>query len=97
MRRIGNREDVKKCRNADKEVIDSLEKCAGEGFFKQWKNKVTATQRLHLLYYEFLLHDKLLLFLQFPPELIQKMDAKNKAYPDNMLGLLRFIRNLHEH
>lgn len=72
LRRIGNREDVKKCRNADKEVIDSLEKCAGEGFFKQWKNK-------------------------FPPELIQKMDAKNKAYPDNTLGLLRFIRNLHEH
>ncbi|TMS02143.1 hypothetical protein E3U43_007683 [Larimichthys crocea] len=25
------------------------------------------------------------------------MDAKNKAYPDNTLGLLRFIRNLHEH
>ncbi|KAE8279036.1 hypothetical protein D5F01_LYC22622 [Larimichthys crocea] len=33
----------------------------------------------------------------FPPELVQKMDAKNKAYPDNTLGLLRFIRNLHEH
>ncbi|KAF1391178.1 hypothetical protein PFLUV_G00039220 [Perca fluviatilis] len=32
-----------------------------------------------------------------PPELVQKMDAKNKAYPDNTLGLLRFIRNLHEH
>ncbi|KAE8279038.1 putative serine/threonine-protein kinase irlA [Larimichthys crocea] len=35
--------------------------------------------------------------IQFPPELVQKMDAKNKAYPDNTLGLLRFIRNLHEH
>ncbi|XP_041821068.1 sensor for unfolded proteins in the ER ire1-like isoform X2 [Chelmon rostratus] len=34
---------------------------------------------------------------KFPQELVQKMDAKNKAYPDNTLGLLRFIRNLHEH
>ncbi|XP_037615219.1 uncharacterized protein LOC119481959 isoform X2 [Sebastes umbrosus] len=34
---------------------------------------------------------------EFPPELVQKMDAKKKAYPDNTLGLLRFIRNLHEH
>lgn len=25
------------------------------------------------------------------------MDAKNKAYPENPLGLMRFIRNLHEH
>ncbi|XP_059214643.1 serine/threonine-protein kinase/endoribonuclease IRE1-like [Centropristis striata] len=34
---------------------------------------------------------------KFPPELVQKMDGKNKAYPDNTLGLLRFIRNLQEH
>ncbi|XP_036967248.1 uncharacterized protein LOC119026808 isoform X1 [Acanthopagrus latus] len=34
---------------------------------------------------------------KFPPELAQKMEGKNKAYPDHILGLLRFIRNLHEH
>ncbi|XP_068432589.1 uncharacterized protein [Clinocottus analis] len=34
---------------------------------------------------------------KFPPELVQKMDGKKKAYPDSTLGLLRFIRNLHEH
>ncbi|XP_070710490.1 probable serine/threonine-protein kinase irlC isoform X3 [Pempheris klunzingeri] len=72
LRRIGNRDEVAKCRNADKELVCSLEKYAQEGCFKQWKNK-------------------------FLPELVQKMDSKNKAYPDNTLGLLRFIRNLHEH
>uniref|UniRef100_A0A3Q1IX32 Uncharacterized protein n=2 Tax=Anabas testudineus TaxID=64144 RepID=A0A3Q1IX32_ANATE len=72
LRRIGNREEAANCRKADQELMDSLEKCAGDGSFKQWKNK-------------------------FPEELVQKMDAKNKAYPDNTLGLLRFIRNLHEH
>ncbi|KAI4900145.1 hypothetical protein NFI96_023874, partial [Prochilodus magdalenae] len=34
---------------------------------------------------------------KFPPELVQKLDGKKKAYPENTLGLLRFIRNLHEH
>lgn len=34
---------------------------------------------------------------QMPPELMKKLDGKKKAYPDNTLGLLRFIRNLHEH
>ncbi|XP_018546020.2 uncharacterized protein LOC108892768 isoform X5 [Lates calcarifer] len=72
LRRVGNREEVANCRNADQKLIDSLEKCAGDGSFNLWKNK-------------------------FPPELVQKMDAKNKAYPENTLGLLRFIRNLHEH
>ncbi|KAI3376480.1 hypothetical protein L3Q82_016937 [Scortum barcoo] len=72
LRKIGNREEVAKCRKPDPELIRSLEKCAGSVSFKEWKNK-------------------------FPQELVQKMDAKNKAYPDNTLGLLRFIRNLHEH
>ncbi|XP_039655113.1 sensor for unfolded proteins in the ER ire1-like [Perca fluviatilis] len=72
LRRTGNRDEVANCRKADKELVCSLEKCAGDVSFKQWKNKC-------------------------PPELVQKMDAKNKAYPDNTLGLLRFIRNLHEH
>ncbi|KAM3591048.1 uncharacterized protein V6R79_021297 [Siganus canaliculatus] len=30
------------------------------------------------------------------PELVKKLDAKN-SYPQTMLGLLRFIRNLHAH
>ncbi|KAK6294145.1 hypothetical protein J4Q44_G00349750 [Coregonus suidteri] len=34
---------------------------------------------------------------KIPPELMEKLDGKKKAYPDNTLGLLRFIRNLHEH
>ncbi|XP_051284443.1 uncharacterized protein LOC127379192 isoform X6 [Dicentrarchus labrax] len=72
LRKIGNREEVAKYRNAEQELICSLEKCAGDESFKQWKNK-------------------------FPPELVQKMDGNKKAYPENTLGLLRFIRNLHEH
>ncbi|KAM3590040.1 uncharacterized protein V6R79_002540 [Siganus canaliculatus] len=72
LKKIGNRDEAANCRNADPGLISSLEKCAADGFFNQWKNK-------------------------FPPELVLKMDAKNKAYPDNPLGLLRFIRNLHEH
>ncbi|XP_056609508.1 serine/threonine-protein kinase/endoribonuclease IRE2-like [Triplophysa dalaica] len=34
---------------------------------------------------------------KFGPELVQKLDEKKKAYPENTLGLLRFVRNLHEH
>nr|XP_033465755.1 uncharacterized protein LOC117246125 isoform X2 [Epinephelus lanceolatus] len=68
----GNRKEVENCRNADQELISSLEKCAEDGSFKQWKD-------------------------QFPPQLVQKMDGKKKPYPANTLGLLRFIRNLHEH
>lgn len=34
---------------------------------------------------------------KLPSELVQKVDGKKKAYPENTLGLLRFIRNLHEH
>uniref|UniRef100_A0A8C0YDF5 Uncharacterized protein n=2 Tax=Cyprinus carpio carpio TaxID=630221 RepID=A0A8C0YDF5_CYPCA len=34
---------------------------------------------------------------KLPSELVQKLDNKKKAYPENTLGLLRFIRNLHEH
>lgn len=41
MRRIGNRDEVAKCRNADEELICSLEECAGDGSFNTWKNKVT--------------------------------------------------------
>uniref|UniRef100_A0A8C7CPG0 Serine/threonine-protein kinase ppk4-like n=1 Tax=Oncorhynchus kisutch TaxID=8019 RepID=A0A8C7CPG0_ONCKI len=33
---------------------------------------------------------------KLPSELMKKMDGK-RPYPENMLGLLRFIRNLHEH
>ncbi|XP_030635051.1 serine/threonine-protein kinase/endoribonuclease IRE1a-like [Chanos chanos] len=34
---------------------------------------------------------------KLPPDLVCKMDGKKKAYPENTLGLLRFIRNLFEH
>ncbi|KAK7909721.1 hypothetical protein WMY93_014405 [Mugilogobius chulae] len=34
---------------------------------------------------------------KFSGELVQTMDKKGKAYPENVLGLLRFIRNLYEH
>ncbi|KAL7375889.1 hypothetical protein ABVT39_026087 [Epinephelus coioides] len=68
----GNRKEAENCRNADQELISSLEKCAEDGSFQQWKD-------------------------QFPPELLQKLDGKKKPYPANTLGLLRCIRNLHEH
>uniref|UniRef100_A0A3Q2UY68 Serine/threonine-protein kinase/endoribonuclease IRE1-like n=1 Tax=Haplochromis burtoni TaxID=8153 RepID=A0A3Q2UY68_HAPBU len=35
-------------------------------------------------------------FFWFPQELVRKMDGR-KPYPETTLGLLRFIRNLHEH
>ncbi|XP_056299002.1 uncharacterized protein LOC130211980 [Pseudoliparis swirei] len=70
--RIGNKDEAKKYRTADQELLCSLDKWAPEGSFKQWKTK-------------------------FSSELVNKMDAKNKAYPDNTLGLLRFIRNLDDH
>ncbi|XP_050971456.1 uncharacterized protein LOC127168547 isoform X9 [Labeo rohita] len=34
---------------------------------------------------------------KLPSELVQKLDGTKKVYPENTLGLLRFIRNLHEH
>ncbi|XP_017569457.1 uncharacterized protein LOC108437100 isoform X1 [Pygocentrus nattereri] len=32
---------------------------------------------------------------KFPDEIVQKVDSKKKPYPENLLGLLRFIRNLY--
>ncbi|XP_061566428.1 uncharacterized protein LOC133420680 [Cololabis saira] len=72
LRRAGNRDEAANCRKADPELISSLENCASNGSFKQWKNK-------------------------FPEDLVLKMDGKNKSYPENTLGLLRFVRNLQEH
>uniref|UniRef100_A0A671K9C9 Probable serine/threonine-protein kinase irlC n=1 Tax=Sinocyclocheilus anshuiensis TaxID=1608454 RepID=A0A671K9C9_9TELE len=34
---------------------------------------------------------------KLPSDIVQKLDGKKKGYPENTLGLLRFIRNLHEH
>ncbi|XP_060730387.1 uncharacterized protein LOC132848569 [Tachysurus vachellii] len=34
---------------------------------------------------------------KLPAELVQKLDGRKKTYPENTLGLLRFIRNLHQH
>ncbi|CAI5640735.1 serine/threonine-protein kinase/endoribonuclease IRE1 [Oreochromis niloticus] len=71
LRKIGNRKEVANYRKAGQELIDSLEKCAMDGSFKQWKNK-------------------------FPEVMVQNLESK-KPYTENTLGLLRFIRNLHEH
>uniref|UniRef100_A0A3Q4G4R0 Protein kinase domain-containing protein n=1 Tax=Neolamprologus brichardi TaxID=32507 RepID=A0A3Q4G4R0_NEOBR len=37
-------------KKAEQELIDSLEKCAVDGSFKQWKNKVTVTSNIKCLY-----------------------------------------------
>ncbi|XP_070710489.1 uncharacterized protein [Pempheris klunzingeri] len=34
---------------------------------------------------------------KFPTKLMEKVDKHGKGYPEHTLGLLRFIRNLHEH
>ncbi|XP_076154028.1 uncharacterized protein LOC143137640 isoform X2 [Alosa pseudoharengus] len=34
---------------------------------------------------------------KFSPDLVQKLDEYTSPYPENTLGLLRFIRNLYEH
>ncbi|XP_036969235.1 serine/threonine-protein kinase/endoribonuclease IRE1a-like isoform X2 [Acanthopagrus latus] len=68
--KTGKREEASNCRNADPELICSMEQY---GSFRQWKNK-------------------------FPAELVQKVEKwAKKPYPDHILGLLRFIRNAHEH
>ena len=57
MRRIGNIKEVEKWKDADQELISSLEKCVGDGSFKQWKTEVTTVQQLELLYSLFTLND----------------------------------------
>lgn len=49
LRKIGNRDDVANYRKAEQELIDSVEKCAVDGSFKQWKNKVTVTSNIKCL------------------------------------------------
>ncbi|XP_020486210.2 uncharacterized protein [Labrus bergylta] len=72
LKMVGNIKEVAKYKNADPELISSLEKHAGEGSYKQWKH-------------------------QFPEELVGTVAGKKKSYSEDILGLLRFIRNLHEH
>ncbi|XP_070849906.1 uncharacterized protein [Chaetodon trifascialis] len=72
LRRIGNRDEVKKYRDADQEFISLMEKGIGIGSYELWKEK-------------------------FPTTLVQKMESNKKPYSTNILGLLRFIRNLYEH
>ena len=57
MRRTGNIKEVEKWKDADQELISSLEKCVGDGSFKQWKTEVTTVQQLELLYSLFPLND----------------------------------------
>ncbi|KAM8747150.1 uncharacterized protein AB9X84_015272 isoform 2-T2 [Acanthopagrus schlegelii] len=40
LRRIGNIKEVKNWKDADQELISSLEKCVGDGSFKQWKTEL---------------------------------------------------------
>uniref|UniRef100_A0A671YUT1 Serine/threonine-protein kinase ppk4-like n=1 Tax=Sparus aurata TaxID=8175 RepID=A0A671YUT1_SPAAU len=40
LRRIGNIKEVEKWKDADQELISSLEKCVGDGSFKQWKTEL---------------------------------------------------------
>ncbi|XP_074518440.1 uncharacterized protein LOC141784501 [Halichoeres trimaculatus] len=72
LRKIGNQKEVAKYKDADPELLSSMEKCAIGESFREWKN-------------------------QFPPEVVQKLDGKKNVYSDNILGLLRFMRNLQEH
>ncbi|XP_034532022.1 serine/threonine-protein kinase/endoribonuclease IRE1b-like isoform X2 [Notolabrus celidotus] len=72
LKQIGNQDEVAKFKDADPELISSMERCAEDRSFKEWKN-------------------------QFPLELVQKLDGKKKTYSDNILGLLRFMRNLLVH
>uniref|UniRef100_A0A671YYD3 Serine/threonine-protein kinase ppk4-like n=1 Tax=Sparus aurata TaxID=8175 RepID=A0A671YYD3_SPAAU len=95
LRRIGNIKEVEKWKDADQELISSLEKCVGDGSFKQWKTEVTTVQQLELLNSLFSLNDWMFLVLQLA-ELVKKMDPKNR-YDDSTLAFLRFIRNLHVH
>ncbi|XP_062398579.1 uncharacterized protein LOC134088579 isoform X2 [Sardina pilchardus] len=71
--KVGNQTEVENFRNADKKLLEELEKWTVDKTFSDWKTK-------------------------FPPELVHKLDEKQKkAYPENTLALLRFIRNVHEH
>ncbi|KAI4792191.1 hypothetical protein KUCAC02_033551 [Chaenocephalus aceratus] len=72
LKKIGDRKEVERYKDADQEFMSSLDTCAGDGAFKRWKDT-------------------------FPRELLDKMGGKKKCYPDNTLGLLRCIRNLHHH
>ncbi|XP_030287473.1 serine/threonine-protein kinase/endoribonuclease IRE2-like isoform X6 [Sparus aurata] len=40
LKRIGNIKEVEKWKDADQELISSLEKCVGDGSFKQWKTEL---------------------------------------------------------
>ncbi|KAM8747151.1 uncharacterized protein AB9X84_015273 isoform 1-T2 [Acanthopagrus schlegelii] len=40
LRKIGNIKEVEKWKDADQELISSLEKCVGDGSFKQWKTEL---------------------------------------------------------
>uniref|UniRef100_A0AAV2KUZ9 Uncharacterized protein n=2 Tax=Knipowitschia caucasica TaxID=637954 RepID=A0AAV2KUZ9_KNICA len=72
LKKIGNRDEINNCRNAEDAFISLVETFLVAESLKDWKTK-------------------------FSGDLVWKMDRKGKAYPENALGLLRFIRNLYEH
>ncbi|KAI9543490.1 hypothetical protein NQZ68_012141 [Dissostichus eleginoides] len=38
LKKIGDRKEVERYKDADQEFISSLDKCAGDGAFKRWKD-----------------------------------------------------------
>ncbi|KAK1889842.1 Serine/threonine-protein kinase/endoribonuclease IRE1 [Dissostichus eleginoides] len=68
---------------------DQTTYCTGKAGTKCWMAKETLSEKD-----ETKIPYKSSSDIQFPPELLDKMDGKKKCYPDNTLGLLRCIRNL---
>ncbi|CAK6984122.1 serine/threonine-protein kinase/endoribonuclease IRE1-like isoform X3 [Scomber scombrus] len=86
LRRFGNRKEVEKLRDASLEFISSLEAPAGVGSFKEWKKKFEEKGvPIHWLGDEKEEEEK------------NKKKKREREYPDNVLGLLRYNRNFHEH
>lgn len=108
LKEVGNRKEVERCGKADAKLTSSMNKCAECRSFTQWKEKVTATELSYIfifinyqLQYHYNNHNNCIyecLAWQFPSELVQKLeDWRKSPYPDNMLGLLRFTRNVYQH
>lgn len=64
LKRVANRGEVAKFKNADQTFIDSLEKYADQGIFLQWKEKVRTRQKkisdvcYEVTFFEFFLNHK---------------------------------------
>ncbi|CAK6984125.1 serine/threonine-protein kinase/endoribonuclease IRE1-like isoform X3 [Scomber scombrus] len=102
LRRFGNRKEVEKFREASLEFISSLEAPAGAESFREWKKKFEEKGvPVQWLGDEEEKEEKKKEEEKKEEDKKNKKKKKNKEkepqYPDNVLGLLRFNRNLHEH